>query len=111
MKFSLLGIQWDMIAITFYIISLIIVTQVLKPLLSKILFFDRLIKNTDYFNLALSWLVGGILYFYVLAKWLHMGIEKESIIQFAFLTALTNGGYKLLKPLILKLKKLKNLEK
>jgi sensor histidine kinase YesM len=111
MTFNLFGIEWDLIALTVFMFVWMVSTQLFKPLLKKVVIFEKWMKSTDIFNLLLSWMVAGLTYFFIIHKLLKFEITSISIVQFSFFTLLVNGGYKVVTKLYKYIKEIKQLEK
>lgn len=100
MTINFLGIEWNIIGIVTYIFSMLVVTELCKFWLKKAKFYQRF-TDSNLVPLILSWLIG-IPCFFAVSKFFETG--KEAIIQFVFLTAMTNGGYKLVKRVMRQIK-------
>jgi len=123
MTIKFLGISWNLISITIFLFTLIVVTSKFKTKIRELAVTEkkkrkkaRVNKNiltwvikSKAFPLYLSWIVGTIL-FIVIGKIFKIKFNAESIIQFLFLTALANGGVYAVKdfvvPGLLELKKM-----
>lgn len=100
MKLKLFGIEIHLIAVAIFIFATLFVTEVLKR---------KLLKNYqgNFLKLLLSWVVGAVI-FVVIGLFKKDLISIEGIVQFAFFTALLNGGYRLLKRIKERVEKLKH---
>ena len=109
MTFKLLGMEWDILAIIVFIAMMIFSTEIVKPLLKKIVKIKNLIEDKNWFNLILSWLIGWSIYF-ILYRWMQLIPTRMSILQFLFFTLLANGGYRYIKKILKKIKELKDVK-
>lgn len=103
MVIDFLGIQWDVLAICLFLFSTLLVTDILKYVVNKFLKFEITASTIP---LVMSWAVGASIYL-LLHAYFDIPITTNSIVQFAFLTLLLNGGYKYIKSFLKKLSDLK----
>lgn len=107
MIINFLGIEVNVLALITFIFTTLLITELLKKLvyflMSKIIKTKdnlKLINKSQLIPLCLSWIVGTIIFILIEVITIKDMITYDTIIQFALMTALLNGGYKLLKPII-----------
>ena len=107
MTINFLGIDLDILSLITFIFTTLMVTELLKKLVyslsSKYIKKEqtlKLIKKSQFLPLTLSWIVGAIIFTLLNVTVKQDIITYTTIIQFLLMTALMNGGYKILKPVI-----------
>jgi hypothetical protein len=100
----------DILAVIVFMVSTLLVTSGLKGVLGRVMWFCRAMEN-DFFKLALSWIVGAVMFLLVLPR-LFTTIKADdlTILQFIFWTLLLNGGYKLIKWLLTTWKEMREIK-
>jgi hypothetical protein len=90
MEFIYKGI--DPIALVVFLFCVLLVTEGLKTIFSKIIWFCKLLE-IGFFKVCISWLAGAIMFF-VLHLALHsFPVTEKTIVQFGLWTLILNGGY------------------
>lgn len=111
MTFKMFGMEWDFIALVIFMFVMVPLAEMSKPLFNKISICKKWMDEGNWFKLLLSWVAGGLTYFFIIHKMMKMEITNESILQFAFWTLLINGGYALIKKIYKMIKTIKEIER
>ena len=101
MKFFDLLKNLDALAVLIFIVSVLLVTEGFKFLFKKKEWYGSVTSGMpNLFPLMLSWGSGAIIFLLIHVFSKTFFVTALSILQFSLLLALLNGGYKILKPVI-----------
>jgi hypothetical protein len=97
----------DIIAVLVFVFVTLFVTEGLKGLLRKVVWFCAAMENY-FFKLCLSWIAGALVFIFVLPRLFStIPVNDTTRLQFVFWTLALNGGYQLFFWILGKIKELK----
>lgn len=96
----------DVLAVLVFIFATLAVTELLKKVFGKIIWFCKLLE-IGFFKLCLSWIVGAFAFVVLHLTFHSFPVTEATVLQFLIWTALLNGGYKIVTTVLGYLKEMR----